>query len=117
MGINIDEEKDDNSNVLGDVETLETDQLEAVERDYIGEELCPCIFIPACAGVPLNSNPELVHEQEAQFHTEMLAKKETLLMKSAGAPSIKPKPKPKPKPAAPSSPKVEPSPFSPEPEP
>ena len=109
MGINIDEEKDDNSN-LGDVETLETDQLEAVERDYIGEELCPCIFIPACAGVPLNPNPELVHEQEAQFHTEMLAKKETLLMKGAEAPRVKPKP------AAPSSPKVEPSPFSPEPE-
>ena len=115
MGINIDEEKDDNDdedndNVdLGDVETLESEQLEAVERDYIEEELCPCIFIPACAGVPLNSNPELVHEQEAQFHAEMLAKKGALLIKGAKAPSVKPKP------AAP-PPEVEPSSFTPEPE-
>jgi hypothetical protein len=60
-------------------EAREIERLQNVEYDYVEEELCPCIFIEYCEGVPLNNHPEVIREQEAEFHDEMLARKDELL--------------------------------------
>lgn len=65
-------------------EALEAERLQTVEYDYVEEELCPCIFIQYCEGVPLNADPDSIREQEADFHTEMLARKDELLAHDQG---------------------------------
>lgn len=70
-----------------DEEAEEIDRLQNVEYDYVEEELCPCIFIEYCEGVPLNPHPEAIREQEALFHEEMMARKDELLSNISSRPS------------------------------